>query len=164
MNSKRLCTDCNIEKDSCDFSKNKTGYKNKCKKCYNIYQKDYYNRTKINANNKLMTYLSYKLKNLKKQDLQRFNITNDLILDDLIEVYNRQKGICIYSKSKLRPGSDVSIYKKISFDRIDNEFPHNKDNIVMCSLFMNKLRSNMEYNKFIEALSEVPLEPLDDPV
>lgn len=165
MSSLKLCSDCNIKKDPSEFSKNKTGYKNKCKKCYNAYQKNYYNKTKMNANKKLVNYLTYKLKNIKNQDLQRFNVSNDLTLDDLLSVYNSQNGVCIYSNSKLRPGSDVSIYKKISFDRIDNDLPHTRSNIVMCSLFMNRLRSNTLFSKFIETLNldEVSLYPVSDP-
>jgi hypothetical protein len=155
MSKQRVCIDCNIEKDESEFTKNKTGYRNKCKKCYNLYQREYAKNTKVANNKKLLTYLAHKLINIKNQDLKRFPDEDyELTVDDLLNIYKLQNGKCIYSNSKLRPGSDVSIYKKISFDRIDNSLPHIKTNLVMSSLFMNHFRANMEFSKFMEKINQ----------
>jgi hypothetical protein len=155
MSLTKTCTDCNIAKNENEFTKNKTGYRNKCKKCYNEYQRNYAKNVKLTNDKKLITYLTHKVYNIKNQDLKRFpDQETELSLDDLLSIYKSQDGKCIYSKTKLRPGSDVSIYKKISFDRIDNNLPHIKSNLVMSSLFMNHFRANMEFSKFMEKINQ----------
>jgi hypothetical protein len=103
---------------------------------------------------KLMSYLKYKLSNMQNQDRKKFpEETFNLTIEDLRDIYLRQDGCCIYSRSKLSAHSGANIYKKLSFDRIDNNKPHTKNNLQMTSVFMNMLKgakSDEEFRKTIQ--------------
>lgn len=152
-NSELICTKCNVLKPLNDFPNRKNGRGGKsynCKQCTNEYYKNYKKTTKIIADDKLLKYFNYKVQMIKKQDKNRFpEYQNDLTPDDLLEVYKKYKGTCVYSNKKLRCGSGCSIYAKISFDRIDNSKPHSKDNLQLTSLFMNMQRGDKSHDEFM---------------
>ena len=153
----KTCSQCYIEKELKDFIKNQrttTGYGSKCKECANEYYRNRNKEQRINNDKNLLKYLSFKIKNIHKQDMRRFPEHEfDLTIDDLKDIYNRQDGRCIYSNKKLCYKNTADIYKKISFDRIDNNLPHIKTNLQMTSVFMNMFRGNKTDREFRDLIN-----------
>lgn len=147
------CTKCLVTKPLNDFPNRKNGRYGKswnCKKCTNEYYKNY--KKNINTDEKLIKYFSYKIHLIKKQDKNKFP-EYELTTDDLLEIYKRYEGKCTYSGKKLKCGSKVNIYAKISFDRIDNSKPHTKENLQLTSVFMNMFRNNRSDEEFRELIN-----------
>ena len=156
----KVCKICDKVKEYKEFVKNKNmkdGYMNKCKDCNNEYHRSYKKEAKTNIDKKIDTYLRHKLNNIKLQDKRKFPDEEfTLTLEDLKEIYKRQEGLCIYSGVKLQLHSKATIYKKLSFDRIENGKPHTKDNLQMTSQFMNMYRGSKSHEQFMEELNNCP--------
>lgn len=152
--SEQQCTKCLVVKPLNDFPNLKNGRNGKgwnCKECTNNYHRAYKKSTKIITDEQLMKYFIYKIQIIKKQDSNKFpDYQNVLTAEDLLEVYKKYKGVCTYSNKKLKSGSKASVYNKISFDRIDNDVPHEKDNLQLTSVFMNMMRGNKTDSEFRE--------------
>lgn len=153
-----LCTKCNEMKPLNDFPNRKNGRNGKswnCKNCTNEYYKNYKKNASLNSDANLIKYFNYKINIIKQQDKNKFpDYISSLTVEDLLEVYKKYDGRCVYSRKKLKPGSKANIYVKISFDRIDNSKPHEKDNLQLASVFMNMYRSDkshQEFNNYIKS-------------
>lgn len=78
-----------------------------------------------------------------------------LLLEDLKNIWNKQNGICPYSKIKLKlpthsnPNPDVQYYMA-SVDRIDSSKPYIKDNIQFVSRNMNYAKNVMSHEQTLE--------------
>lgn len=151
----RECTKCFEVKDITEYHnlKGGPGGKNKvCKKCVNNYNKECRKQMKADQRDaKLMKYFSYKITLIKKQDQAKFpEYVNTLTVEDLLDVYKKHDGTCTYSNKRLESSSNASIYNKVSFDRIDNNLPHEKSNLQLTSVFMNMMRGNRTDTEFRE--------------
>lgn len=160
----KVCIKCNIDKNLDEYSNNNKmvdGKINKCKDCMKQYYKEYNKsrstkKTEVSQKS-LNNYLKYKLYNIIKQDKTKFpNHENTLTISDLAEIYNKFDGTCVYSNVKLSPNKKASIYKKVSFDRIDNNLPHIKENLQLTSVFMNLFRGSKKHEEFMEELNNCP--------
>lgn len=152
------CTKCLEIKPIDAFHNKKNGRNGKCwhcKECANKYHRDYQKTAKTVSDDRLMKYFNYKIQIIKRQDSNKFpEYENTLTPKDLLDVYKKYNGMCTYSNKKLASGSKVSIYKKISFDRIDNNLPHEKSNLQLTSVFMNMMRgdkSDTEFREYIKS-------------
>lgn len=158
----KTCTQCQTRKSLEEYPKNSKmvdGRLNKCRTCMNAYYKEYNkNRSNKGINDDALTkYLKYKLINIVKQDQNKFPEHEcKLTIEDLKEIFYNYKGTCTYSNQKLVVGKKTSIYKKISFDRIDNNLPHLKENLQLTSQFMNMLRGNKTDEEFRNELNNSP--------
>lgn len=152
------CNKCFEKKKLIDFvkcKKSKDGYAGYCKGCKNKYHRDYNKNRKNIVDKKLYTYLKFKLDSIKSQDYRKFpEHISELTEEDLVEIYNKYGGECVYTKQKLKPGSKVNIYKKISYDRIDNTLPHTKENLQLTSQFANIWRGNKSHEEFSKLFEE----------
>jgi len=93
----------------------------------------------------------YILKRLKDKNRKKCYLT----LEDLKNIWNKQNGICPYSKIKLKlpthsnPNPDVQYYMA-SVDRIDSSKPYIKDNIQFVSRSMNYAKNVMSHEQTLE--------------
>lgn len=81
----------------------------------------------------------------------------DVELSDLKEIFDNQKGICVYSGVLLVHPIDRicdPIYTS-SMDRIDSNKGYVKDNIQFISIAMNNMKNSMTHEKMLEALSVI---------
>lgn len=76
----------------------------------------------------------------------------NLTLEEMKQIWDKQKGICIYSKVELQ----VADYKKennpiytISLDRIDSNVGYTKENIQFISVAMNHLKNKMSHEEML---------------
>lgn len=86
--------------------------------------------------------------NRVKRRSKDYNIT----LDDLLNQWNKQKGICPYTGLKLIPprkSKDWPIYYKASLDRIDSNIGYNVGNIQFISATANYAKWSMTHEEMI---------------
>lgn len=155
INMSKPCKTCEKEYPLTDFSICKTtidGRHNKCRLCRNTYQRTYIQGKKSDTDKGLAEYFTIKLDNIKKQDLRKFpDYVSLLTVEDLFAIYNAHSRTCIYSKTKV--GIAKSIYERASFDRIDNDKPHSKDNLQLTSVFMNMTRGSKTHEEFMTIIN-----------
>lgn len=149
------CIKCNTTKLKKDFTKSKNtkaGVRNTCKDCSNGYFREYNKKKKVANDDRTKIYFAHKLANIKDQDRRRFpGVDTELTVDDLIEVYTRCEGRCVYSNKKLNSKGKGNIFNTVSFDRIDNSLPHTKENLQLTSIYMNRKRGSTTHEDFLKA-------------
>ena len=74
----------------------------------------------------------------------------DITLDDLLNQWKKQKGLCVYSGLKLtHPIDGGDNLTKASLDRIDSNKGYVKDNIQFISIACNHAKNNMSHEEMI---------------
>jgi len=118
-------------------------------RAYDLLEKGILNKGYLRiVEDKEFKYILKKLKDIKRKKCY-------LTVEDLKEVWNKQNGICPYSKIQLNlptyslPNVDVS-YKMASVDRIDSSKPYTKDNIQFVSRNMNYAKNVMSHEQTLE--------------
>lgn len=149
--------ECNITfmKDGSEVRRNyKLGRSNYCSlECSGKINSKHLNKGDINnfkgkTRRDKYTGLREYLTRVRKRD-KYFNIT----LDDLLEQWNKQNGVCPYTGISLvqpRDGDDEVIYKKASLDRIDSTKGYIKGNIQFISASANYAKSTMSHEEMVE--------------
>jgi hypothetical protein len=90
---------------------------------------------------------------------QPFNL-NEFMVEEL---YNAQNGLCYYSGQLMtwELGQDNTV----SIDRVDSHKSYVKENIVLCSVHINRMKNEASYETFHEFSTAIVSNalPLDDP-
>ena len=74
----------------------------------------------------------------------------DITLDDILEQWEKQNGICVYSGVKLNhPNDGGSNINKASLDRIDSSKGYIKGNIQFISITCNHAKNNMSHEEML---------------
>ena len=154
------CNYCNKEftKDSSEVKRNqKLGRRNFCSRSCS---------SKTNETFRLLPRDGKHLNPLNKVDkftgfrehLRRIKYRSkevDLSLEDMLEIWNKQSGICIYSKVKLEKCNNRNVNNPIysmSLDRIDSSKGYIKDNIQFISIAMNHMKNSMTHEQTLELI------------
>lgn len=69
-------------------------------------------------------------------------------IDELIDLFKKQNGRCVYSGSTLEFSKGYHSTNAISIDRIDSTKGYSMENIVFCSMFCNKGKNASNVNTF----------------
>ncbi len=78
---------------------------------------------------------------------------HDVTLEDLLELWNKQKGICIYSGVKLlHPNEDGNNINTASLDRIDSRLGYVKGNLQFISIICNQAKNNLSHEEMLSFL------------
>jgi hypothetical protein len=78
-----------------------------------------------------------------------FNLTEDII----IKQYNKQRGKCIYSNLKIKLNDDDTNEGKLfSIDRVDSTKGYTKDNIVLTTSFINRMKLDYTIDEFFNTI------------
>lgn len=109
--------------------------------------------SKLNPSNRLDEYSIFR-PHLRRAKRRRHFC--DLTLEQMKEVWDKQQGICTYSKVKLQ----IADHKKennstytISLDRIDSNKGYTKGNIQFISMAMNYLKNKMSHKEMLVILN-----------
>lgn len=89
-----------------------------------------------------------------RKSKQRFKECN-LDLQYIKDLFEKQKGICVYSKVKLQHPKYNSANNHIhsaSLDRIDSSKGYIKGNVQFISIAMNHMKSNMTHKQTLELI------------
>lgn len=153
-NETQTCRVCNETKPLTEFCADKrelSGRNKRCKKCFNLYRKGKYCAKVVEPKSAALmrSYFARKLENMIDQDAKKFpNYKSDLTIDILINIYNNAGGRCTYSGEKLFAYGTKSVFNTVSFDRIDNNLPHCKENLQLTSIYFNRLRGDLLHEEF----------------
>jgi hypothetical protein len=135
------CPHCHQNKTRDQFNKN---INNGCKKCRSLYAKQ--------RNNKPRIVLQLLLRNskfsTKKREIKNFDKrdnTHDIDFNFLVELYNKQKGVCAYSGLPLK--FNTNEFWKISLERIDVFKGYTKDNICLICIEFNTSDRSIIYKQ-----------------
>jgi len=84
----------------------------------------------------------------------------DLTLDNLVELWNKQNGICPYTGIKLvlpKYNEKHQIFETASLDRINSNKPYEKENVVFVSLPINLMKNSMTEEETITFCKKIAL-------
>jgi len=79
----------------------------------------------------------------------------NLTVEDIKDIYKRQKGKCYWSGLEMKPSSVNKYPLQPSLDRIDNSKGYTKDNVVLCCLSFNLGRNSLSKEAFEEFILEI---------
>ena len=102
-------------------------------------------------NNKLDKWVIYLHKNCYRNN-KKFGSDMDFDHKYILELYNKQNGLCGYFKIPLIFSKEHKHPLKPSIDRIDNSKGYTKDNIILCCLMANMGRNSCAYEVWTECL------------
>jgi hypothetical protein len=171
MNDVKTCSCCKIEKSVSEFGKDNSkvsGVKSSCKSCNNSnikvwreknkeyrlsYDKQYYanNKEKIKVKNqKRYTNLTLdqKFDQLVKTAGERKNKKCFITVEHLHDVWQRQEGLCVYTKLPLT--SEGHQLNTVSLDRVDSSKDYTVDNIQLVCVPINRMKLDYTEDQFIE--------------
>lgn len=77
---------------------------------------------------------------------------NILTVEDIIDIYNRQNGLCYWFKVPLLPSLTKKHPQQPSLDRLDNSKGYNKHNVVLCCYSANIGRNETDINIWLDFL------------
>jgi hypothetical protein len=150
----RQCPRCQVVKEVKDFYKDihsSFGLQTYCKLC-SVHNSQVWASTFDGFIKKLYKEIQHNAKKRAK-DLT-FNIT----IDDIKNLYNAQKGVCALTGYKLthnalpenRNNEHIINYYNLSVDRIDSSKGYEIDNIQLVCAIINRMKTDMTDNTFIE--------------
>lgn len=92
----------------------------------------------------MKSYLRYLLGKAKLRKQHEFDITPE----DLYELWEKQNGLCAYSKKPLN--NTANHLQRASLDRIDSKIGYVKDNIQLVTYAVNKMKQEFSEGDFLE--------------
>jgi hypothetical protein len=98
-----------------------------------LWQKFINNEIDINVSNKI----KQKIKSYKQTDKEKFNIDNNLTLENVIKILISYNYKCDECGKEIIIDYKKGCYRQFSLDRINDNNPHNYDNIRLCCLSCN---------------------------
>lgn len=161
IDDKKHCFKCKEWKKLEEFSKNRHvfgGYSKLCKECFSIepsVRKGYKQKaSKLKLD--LETYLKYRVGNLRGSIKSKKRGTEITIVgQDLVELYNLQKGKCFYSGIEIIHSPGIHAYNSISVDRLDPNKGYTKENIVLCAFAINSFKGGLNEQEFKELIKQI---------
>jgi hypothetical protein len=141
------CIKCNNVLNLIEFYKNN---RSKCKKCTKTETTK--NRINFSENTDLNTILKYRYSTSKTR-AKKYNMTFDLTVENLIDLYNKQKGKCYYSGDILSFSSNNN--NVLSIDRINSEKGYTIDNVVFCTAIINSMKNVLSIENFINIINKI---------
>jgi hypothetical protein len=144
------CFRCHVVKSTSEFYTNCGKIYNICKSCENKRKSEYRNtqkgffmcilrNAKLNASNKYIV------------EARSFNLT----LEDINELWNKQKGLCYYSYIPMI--TKVCSKFKMSIQRLDDTKGYIKENVVLCCIEFNNATkwTHDKINKLFEPFEDI---------
>jgi len=151
LNRKKICNKCNVEKLLTEFyyHKNRKKFMNSCMECNTKICCEY---QKKKRKEKDITFLLRARAAGIKRDKKDLGIPiMDKLSDYLLELWEKQDGICYYTKTKM----DISGYSKnnhlaMTVDRIIPELGYVKENIALCCSIINRMKQDLTIKELQE--------------
>ena len=129
-----------------------------CRECKDCQRKRYYEqRNKLFENDNLA--LKYKLQQALKGTKRRSkekNIFNDLNIDFLMYLWEKQKGLCAITGFPMTyKFYEGRVNTNLSVDRIDSTKGYSKENVQLVCMAANQMKNDLSMNEFIELCEAV---------
>jgi hypothetical protein len=136
----RVCKTCKQEKPLSKFyahGASRGGHVRSCKSCYMDQRK----QIKIGS-------LEGRLKSIFANVTERRHKGLDISLQDLRDLWEKQKGLCAYSGVPMM-WDDSNRYATVSIDRIDSSKGYVRGNIAFCCAIVNVMKNKMPVEHFL---------------
>jgi hypothetical protein len=139
------CSKCNItlELNSKNFHRrmdSKTGFQHRCKKCLHSDKARTTRKIKHSDLDLFLKDIVY----LAKHRSKKSNRENDLSLDFLKQLWNKQKGLCALTGLTMQHSiGKGKLFNNLSIDRIDSSKGYTKDNVQLVCSVVNRIKSDL---------------------
>jgi hypothetical protein len=159
MEQTKTCRDCGEDKPLSQYYKHKLlkdGHYTHCKICANTYNKQYYEkhkekliqyRVEYNRTHERKHYrdIDSRIRQLLKSAASRKQV--DITKEEAKEIWNKQNGICAYSKLPLT--AKANQFNTVSLDRIDSSKHYTKDNVQFVCAAVNRMKQEYAEEIFV---------------
>lgn len=129
------------------------GLKKYCKKCK--HEKDKLHRKSYDSETKLYKVLQERWLGARDRAIRK-GLKFDITKEDLLDLWNKQAGICALSGITMTYALDNGrTFTNISIDRINSNLGYKKDNIQLVCMAVNQMKSDLsiqELYMFCEAI------------
>lgn len=149
----KVCNMCKCNKSEDDFNKRNGGkyLKSICKDCEKI-------RRAEARSNDIRKYFIDIVRTSKQQATRRKIKDHEINVDFLIEMYNKQNGLCSVSKIKMTHiAGKGKVITNASIDRIDSSKGYTKENVRLVCLGINLLKMDATEEEFQNFLKQIVL-------
>lgn len=151
------CKICSLEKclDKFDIiNKNRghsyTSWSTECRECQvKRKTKERHDRAKKNG---LEYNINLVFNDAKDRALKK-NIDIDIDITFLIELYNKQEGVCYYSGKKM--SFDINTNERLSLDRKDSEIGYLKTNVIWCCWQANNMKQCLSIDDMKKWIADI---------
>lgn len=162
MEQLKTCRTCGIEKATSEYHKDsgkKLGIRNECKSCAKQTSHSYYLKNTNRITDRVSKYsksyiprhsrkIDSKLRNLFVKARARKNKEFNILEDSLIELWDKQQGLCAYTKLPMLATSNQ--FNTVSLDRIDSNIGYVVGNIQLVCTAVNKMKQEYSPELFIK--------------
>ena len=150
----KTCSNCKKEKLYSEFhakAESSDGHSSWCKDCRKHYSDKTYPKKRIkdierlskNPDNFLKHWLCDKRKN------SRHPVDDDITLDYLMDLWNKQKGLCALSQQPMtHMKGKGKVYTNVSVDRIDSSTNYRKGNLQLVCYMFNIWKGTLSNEEF----------------
>lgn len=118
-------------------------------------------RHSIRDNNDFVSYIKGRIHSFRTR-AKKVNVPFDLTYKYLIELYEKQEGLCYFTKEKLLLSNIHGHSNNISLDRLYPEKGYVIGNVVWCSYFSNTMKGQLNIDEF-RSLIKIILDTTNDP-
>lgn len=155
----RQCSKCGEVKSNNHFYQSQRG--NRCKECILIGTRKYKRKIRLDPEHRKMEGLKQKERRVRLwqntliNDSKNRKLENNLAVDDINEMFNKQDGLCYWFKIPLIPSKDKKHPQQPSLDRLDSSKGYTRDNVVLCCYSANIGRNENDldtWKKFLDLL------------
>jgi len=158
------CTTCNKIKPNSEYviDRKRTSirkYTSSCKVCRNEYGKSEKVKSRkrerspiLRKKDRISLIYWSSVANARKRELEH-SITKDYIN----KLYEDQKGLCFYTNKPMLKNTilEQDNDDSVSIDRFDSSKGYIEGNIVLCRWVINRMKNDIQFNKFLELISDI---------
>ena len=159
----KICSNCRKEKLYSEFhakAESSDGHSSWCKTCRKHWNDKIAPKKKIKDNERLSknpyNFLKHWLCDKKKSS--RHSIDDDITLDYLVDLWNKQKGLCALSQQPMTHIKGKGrVHENVSVDRIDSSIHYKRENLQLVCFIFNMWKgtlSNEEFKNFVHLAGE----------
>lgn len=152
----RQCSKCGEVKTDNDFYQTQRG--NRCKECILNGTRKYKRKKRMDPEHRKMEGLKQKERRVRLwqntliHDSKHRKLENNLTVDDINEMFDKQNGLCYWFKIPLIPSNYKKHPQQPSLDRLDSNKGYTKDNVVLCCYSANIGRNENDLKTWLEFL------------
>lgn len=157
-NNKMICKVCDCEKELIHYSKindkrhtiEYESWSSECKECERTRKN---NEICKRAENNGLEYNIQKILIDIKTRATKFKRDFDLDMPFLIELFNTQKGVCLYSGKQMV--FNINSRERLSLDRIDSSLGYIKTNVAWCCWQANNIKQSLSIEDLKKWISDI---------
>ena len=137
----KQCNICQEIKSHEEFYKSQRG--SRCKECILKNTREYKRILRLDPDNRKKEGLKQKERRVRLwqntliHDSKRRGVENSLTVDDVNEIFEKQKGLCYWFNVPLIPSNQKKHPQQPSLDRLDTKKGYVKENVVLCCYSAN---------------------------